>query len=287
MRIFYTLFAAVLLYTAGIACPLSAETRTSCTNGRYSYSAEYTQNGETLFAAIIARKGGAASGDPAVNADAVKACLDGDSAAPAAPGKVFWQRTEDICRNFTAPWRYRANTYEMHYGDSGALARASYALALHARDIDLSLPREKFIKGLLGFHYSVEQICAWLNDLSAGKSPDPDLDEGRLAGILLADGVIAFKKGHFAPAGKIRHVLAASTGKKRSFAATLRHERLHIYWDEDRDFRARLTKKWQALPPEDRKAVKKALSRYAGDNEAQLLEEWAITGTEQTNMDLR
>jgi hypothetical protein len=219
--------------------------------------------------------------------DAVKACLEGRGDAVAAPGRIFWDRTEASCRSFAAPWRYREHAYELHYDDSRLLARISYALALHARDIDVSLPVERFLAGVLGFHYSVDQIWAWLNDVTGGKSPDPALDEAVLAGLLLSDRVIAFHKGRFAPTGRVRHVLAASAGKKRSFASTLLHERLHVWWDEDAAFRDRMTKEWQALPEERKGAEKKALSRYAAENETQLLEEWAIKQAELTNMDLR
>jgi len=174
--------------------------------------------------------------------DAVHACQAGRGDAITAPGRIFWARTEASCRNFAAPWRYREHAYELHYDDSRSLARASYALALHARDIDLSLPVEKFLGGLLGFHYSVEQICAWLNDVTAGRGPDPALDEAVLAGLLLSDRVIAFHKGRFTPTGRVRHVLAASAGKKRSFDSVLLHERLHVFWDEDAAFRERMAK---------------------------------------------
>ena len=220
-------------------------------------------------------------------ADAVRACLEGRGDAVSAPGRIFWAKTEASCRSFAAPWRYREHTYELYYDDSRSLARVSYALALHARDIDLSLPVEKYLGGLLGFHYSVDQICAWLNDVIAGQSPDPALDEAVLAGLLLNDRVIAFHKGRFTPTGRVRHILAASAGKKRPFASTLLHERLHVFWDEDAAFRERMIREWQALPEERKTAEKRALSRYAGDNEAQLLEEWAIHQAERTNMDLR
>jgi hypothetical protein len=219
--------------------------------------------------------------------DAVKACLEGRGDVVSAPGRIFWARTEANCRDFTTPWRYRENAYELYYGDSRALARASYALALHARDIDLSLPVEKFLRGVLGFHYSADQICAWLNDVTASLSPDPALDDAVLAGLLLSDRVIAFRNGRFTPAGHVRHVLAASAGKKRSFVSVLLHERLHVLWDEDAAFRERMTKEWQALPAERKAAEKAALSRYAADNEVQLMKEWAIKEAERINMDLR
>ena len=219
--------------------------------------------------------------------DAVRACLEGRGDAVSAPGRIFRAGTEASCRSFTAPWRYREHTYELYYDDSRSLARASYALALHARDIDLSLPAEKYLGGLLGFHYSVDQICAWLNDVIAGQSPDPALDEAVLAGLLLSDRVIAFHKGRFTSTGRVRHVLAASAGKKRPFDSTLLHERLHVFWDEDTAFRERMTRAWEALPAERKAAEKRALSRYAADNEDQLLEEWAIHQAERTNMDLR
>jgi hypothetical protein len=256
------------------------------------FSSEKTVCGTARFvvsAALLAlcAAGPALADVAAPDADAARACLEGRGDAIAAPGRIFLPRTEANCRIFSAPWRFRENTYELHFDDSRSLARASYALALHARDIDLSLPVESYLRGLLGFHYSVVQVCAWLNDVIAGQSPDPALDEAALAGLLLQDRVIAFSQGRFAPTGRVAHILAASAGKKRTFAATLLHERLHVFWDDDVAFRKRMQAEWRALPEERRAAEKKALSRYAGDNEAQLLEEWAVKQAERTNMELR
>ncbi|MDR1776307.1 MAG: hypothetical protein LBR31_00565 [Desulfovibrio sp.] len=242
---------------------------------------------ETLCLALLCWPASAVADVAAPGAGPVRDCREGRGDGIAAPGRIFWARTEANCRNFSTPWRFRESTYELHFDDSRSLARASYALALHARDIDLSLPVETYLKGLLGFHYSTVQVCDWLNDVIAGRSSDPALDEAVLAGLLLEDRVIAFSKGRFVPTGRVRHILAASAGKKRTLDATLRHERLHVFWDEDEAFRKRMQAEWRALPEERRAAEKKALSRYAGDNEAQLLEEWAVKQAERSNMDLR
>jgi hypothetical protein len=211
------------------------------------------------------------------------------NAAP-APGDILGPKTAERRQAFADPWRYRANTYEIYFDDPAELARSVYSLALHARDIDESLPVETFVRGVLGCHYSVEQVCAWLNGddrSAAGEHRKLSREEARLVWMLLRDGALALKDGRFAPSGPIRHVLAASAGKKRSFADTLLHERLHIFWDEDEAFRARLQGQWQAMSTTEKAVAKQSLGRYASDNEAQLIEEWAIAKAEREGMDLR
>ena len=208
-------------------------------------------------------------------------------AAGAAPGRIVGPATDEMKALHANAWRYRAATYELYYGDSQELARTVYGIALHAGDIDASLSPERFIKGARGYHYSVGQMCDWINDLIRKKEAEPRFDELVLLGLLLQDRVVTVREGRFVPTGTIKHVLGAAPGAKRSFADNLRHERLHIFWDENADMRRQTEKKWQALSAAEKDKARKALAQYAQGNEEQLIEEWAIYNAEQSNRDLQ
>ena len=201
------------------------------------------------------------------------------------PGRVMGRSPGKDTSSFTYHWKYRWRTYELHFEDSAKLARSVYGLALHAGDVSPRLPREKFYGGVLGFHYSVNQVCAWLND-AAAKRLTLSEEENRLVGMLLQDGIIAIEKGGWGRTGKVSHILAAAPGKKRSFAENLRHERLHVFWDEDSAFRARERAAWKQMPEGERARVRRELKNYAQDNEPQLVEEWAVKRAEASNMPL-
>lgn len=203
-----------------------------------------------------------------------------------APGRVLGKSDRDRESVFQYNWRYRSVTYELHYDEPTALARTVYSLALHAGDIDKTLAPERFIGGVLGYHYSTEQVCAWLNDALDRKISSSAFDETVLVGMLLQDGVITLKDGRFQATGKIRHILASAPGKKRQFAANLRHERLHIFWDEDKAFREQGQQDWKNLSESARAEALKQLARYASGNEKQLIEEWAIARAESSNMNI-
>ena len=203
-----------------------------------------------------------------------------------APGRILGKPDREREAAFLYSWRYRAVTYELHYDEPAALARTVYGIALHAGDIDGTLAPERFIGGVLGYHYSTDQVCAWLNDVLDRKSPGPALDETVLVGMLLQDGIIGITDGRFRTAGKIKHILAAAPGKKRQFDTNLRHERLHIFWDEDNAFREQGQEDWKNLSESARAEALKKLARYASGNEKQLIEEWAIARAESSNMNM-
>lgn len=204
----------------------------------------------------------------------------------ATPGRLLGTVTPEREKDFIRPWRYRDITYELHFETPLALARTVYSLALHAQDVDKSLPLEKFLNGVLGYHYGTRQICDWINDTVANKFPAAELDEYALLGMLLKDAVITIRNGIFVPAGKITHVLAAAPGKNRTFAVNLRHERLHCYWDEDREFRDKAQAQWNALSEAERADAVSKLGRYAQGNKNQLLEEWAVHQSELSKTDM-
>jgi hypothetical protein len=198
----------------------------------------------------------------------------------ATPGRIIGTATPEMETAFNYPWKVRSVTYELHVSDAGTLARAVHGIALFTRDVDKTLPREKFISGVLGFHYSTQQICDWINAVTAGTFPGPELNELHLLGILLQDDVITVRNSRFAPVGVITHVLAAAPGKKRSYDENLRHERLHTFWDEDSAFRQKAEAQWNALTKEQQAEEIKKLGRYTQDNIGQLIEEWAVHQSE-------
>lgn len=183
--------------------------------------------------------------------------------------------------NFYYPWLYRDQTYEMHFAHPQDLASCIYSLAIFTKDISPNVPYEKFIKGVSGFHYSVEQICDWINALQNSDQ----LRENELAFIALLrhDGVIErdATTQQYKPKGKVAHVLAASASKKRSILTNLRHERLHVYWDLDSSFRDKYIKIATSMSPEEQKQAFKHLVNYNQENIAQLIEEWAIGQAEK------
>lgn len=206
--------------------------------------------------------------------------------APAAgetggAGRLMGQTSPEFEKAQAEAWAHRSLTYEIYHHEAQSLARLVYALARHSGDIDQSMAPERFVTGVKGFHYQIGQVCDWLNDLLAGRSADPALDEMVLAGLLLEDRVLTVKGGRFVPAGPVRHILGAAPGRKRSFADNLRHERLHVAWDEDPDFRQKARKEWDALGQERQAQARRQLPQYPA--EAQLIEEWAVGQAEKKN----
>lgn len=188
------------------------------------------------------------------------------------PGKKIQKSLGTNESDFNYDWKYRKQSYEMHFENSTKLASAIYSLALYSKDITKEIPYEKFVKNVQGFHYSVSQICDWLNHNSGQLSSD----ECWLIGCLIYDGVVSIKNGVFTPNSKIKHVLGAAPGKKRTFALNLRHERLHVFYDQDKNFKTKYVNKWKSLTEEQKDNEKKKLKNYNSSNEAQLIEEWAI-----------
>lgn len=173
-------------------------------------------------------------------------------------------------------WRHRATSYELYFASSRELARSVYGLAIQSGDVDSSMALERFEKGVRGFHYSAPQVCEWVNAVLGGLSPIQTDEERQILLWLLKDGVVDIVNGKAQPAGGINHVLGAAPGKNRKFETTLRHERFHVLWDEDPELADTAKKEWAALTEAEKKEIRKTLAAYAQNNEAQLMEEWAI-----------
>lgn len=207
-------------------------------------------------------------------------------AALPTPGIIIGKPQGHDEYGFSYPWKYRSSAYEMHFEKPVELAKSVYGLALYAKDVSPTLPREKFYGGVLGFHYSARQVAGWLNE-TIRNHESLSQEENAFAGRMLLEGVVKIGPDGFEPGNKITHVLGASGGKKRSFAQNLRHERLHVFWDEDRAFRERQQEAWNNLSEEDKQKARQELKNYNQDNERQLIEEWAIKGAEKTNMSIK
>jgi hypothetical protein len=177
-------------------------------------------------------------------------------------------------------WPYRASSYELYFASPSVLARSVYGLAIRSGDVDRTMPLERFEKGVLGFHYSTAQVCAWINAILAEQMPVNTVEERQLIVWLLKNSVVDISNGAATPGLTIRHILGAAPGKKRGFEDTLRHERLHVLWDEDPAFAAGYQAQWSALSESEKQAARERLSAYSQSNEAQLIEEWAIKHAE-------
>lgn len=176
---------------------------------------------------------------------------------------------------FTYNWPYRAQTYELVFAQSAELAASIYSLAISAGDISKDVSRERFLRGVSGFHYSLQQVLDFVNGADFSQLHP---EEHALISWLQDDGVIARNaEGQYqAGTSGIKHILGAAPGKKRSYELNLKHERLHVYWDQDEALQRTWQERYSALSANEKSAVHKKLKQYNQDNEPQLIEEWAV-----------
>jgi hypothetical protein len=197
-----------------------------------------------------------------------------------APGRCIGDSAEARAAAISS-WPWRQSGYELYFASAVELARSIYGLALATGDVGPEITMERFERGAQGFHYGVEQLCPWAEKLLAGINSFRSAEERRLLDLLFLEGVLAGRGGKIVPGGKIRHVLGAAGGKKRSLAENLAHERLHVLWDEDEAFRKAGLSRWLALSGEEKQRIRLALPGYSPENEAQFLEEWAVREAEK------
>ncbi len=200
------------------------------------------------------------------------------------PGRIIGDVLEEHKAYFTQAWKMRGLTYELYFASSTELAQSVYDLALFSKDIDESLAMKTFLNGVLGFHYTSEQVLDWAKSLY--KKDMPASEYPYLIRFMLEDKVLTLHDTGFQISPNIRHILAASAGKKRTFYSTLEHERLHVFWDEDTALREKQIAKWHALSDAEKSKIRKELHRYAQGNEAQLIEEWSVHSTESSNFEM-
>ena len=192
------------------------------------------------------------------------------------PGVIFsgWDRPPlDL---FNERWPQREVTYEMYFPKTGPAGLMVYGLAVHAGDITSTVSRDRLARGAPAFHYSVKQITDWANDAARGNCPALYPEEQAFLDRLVRDGVIIRVSGLYWADRRIKHVLGASPSKKRTLNQNLNHERIHVMWDEDPNFREKYLNLWRTLSEEEKRDILEKLKQYNPENEMQLIEEWAV-----------
>ncbi|MEW6266035.1 MAG: hypothetical protein AB1641_23425 [Thermodesulfobacteriota bacterium] len=202
---------------------------------------------------------------------------------PAAdcPGWILgeWEKRPDDL--FREPWPYRAMTYELLFPTKKDIARTIYGLALFTRDLDPSVTLERFERGAGGFHYSLDQIVGWANAIEEKKQAFFTREEEAFLNKLVEDKVILKVQGRYVSLRQVSHVLGAAPMQNKSLVLNLDHERLHVFWDEDRSFQDSYIRRWRALSEADKEAVYSQLKGYNKENEMLIIEEWAVRQNEQ------
>ncbi|MDR1111610.1 MAG: hypothetical protein LBP92_13195 [Deltaproteobacteria bacterium] len=174
-------------------------------------------------------------------------------------------------------WKYKHITYELYYDNKISLANDIYSLAIFSNDITEEVSLERFEKGVQGFHYDLSQVCDWINNNNdILNSPK----KRQLFFYLLIDGIITYMDNMAVSTGKVKHVLGVAPGNKRSMESAVQHERLHVAWDEDGEFRKGYTEKWNGLTDGEKDEIVKSLRGYSREKESQLIEEWAVRSME-------
>ena len=184
-------------------------------------------------------------------------------------------------------WAHESTVYELFFADQSKLARSIYSLAISEKDITADIALDRFERGVQGFHYDVVQISHWATKVLHRQMIIPLEEEQEFLRLMLADGVLNIARGEVVPSGKIKHVLGASTGKKRTIEQNLLHERLHVLWDEDEEFQRNNISAWKVLTETEKGEVSKALPGYSKEKELQVIEEWAVRQAEQLPVEQR
>ena len=181
---------------------------------------------------------------------------------------------------FCKRWAYRKFTYEIFFSSRSELARMIYGLALFTRDINETVSLERFEKGVQGFHYSTEQVLEWSNSVLKKDKPIYTKEEEGFLSKLVEDNVLSKSEGKHIATGNITHILGAASGKKRSLSLNLNHERIHIMWDEDVEFKELQLRKWENLSDSQKSDIYKKYKNRGLTDEIQIIEEWAVKQNE-------
>lgn len=204
----------------------------------------------------------------------------GPPAEPGFPGIIAEGWTTPPNELFHEKWPYRAVTYELYFPTTASLGRTVYGLAIFTKDLKPSVTLERFEKGAGGFHYSIGQLVDWANAVAEGRQQTYTREEDAFLARLVRDKVMIKVNGRYRDIGMVRHVLGVTPQKKRSVKLNADHERLHVLWDEDREFREKHIKLWQGLSREEKDVVIRGLKGYNPENEMQMIEEWSVRQNE-------
>lgn len=197
------------------------------------------------------------------------------------PGLIVGEWPERPDALFCEDWPFRTTTYEIFFASKKLVGRTIYGLALFTRDLDPNVSLERFEKGAGGFHYNIGQIVEWANAVDENRQKVYTLEERRFFEKLLQDGVLRKEDGKVVSTGLIAHVLGVAPLKNRNLELNLSQERTHVMWDEDPSFRQHYIDKWKTLSDADKEEVYKELKGYNRENEAQIIEEWAVYQNEK------
>jgi len=196
------------------------------------------------------------------------------------PGKIIGELPEKSRKLFFADWPYRGITFEIFFSQKKELGRWIYGIALFNRDIDRSISLERFERGCQGFHYSISQIVNWANAVLKGELKFNTNEEFILLCSLMHDGAISIVNGKWVAMGRIKHILGATGSIKRDLKLNLNHERIHIIWDNDPNFKEKYIKKWNKLPEKNKEQIFQKFKDYDRTNINQIIEEWAVYDNE-------
>ena len=185
---------------------------------------------------------------------------------------------------FFENWRYRNTTYEIYFFTKAKLAQMIYDLAIFSKDLDKSVSLARFKKGAQGFHYSTEQVVTWANVLSERQQNIASADAKAFLEKLHNDKVLFKSEGSYSATGRIQHIIGAAPGKKRRLALNLNHERWHVMWDENSQFRELYLGKWQSLSDSQKKTLLQGFIGYNQEREMQIVEEWAVKKNERVSL---
>lgn len=156
-----------------------------------------------------------------------------------------------------------------------------YGLALYVRELDKSISIQSFEKGAMSFHYQTDQVVDWVNAIQAGKIGFKSPGEIVFLNGLVQDKVLKMDNYKWSSTGKVAHIIGATAGKWRGLALNLTHERVHILWDEDPNFRKGITKKWNALTLGQQKKIIASFKGYDQTNIPQMIEKWGVKNFEK------
>jgi hypothetical protein len=170
-------------------------------------------------------------------------------------------------------WKYKNLTYQLYYDNQLELANDIYYLAIFVNDITQDVSLARFQKGVQGFHYGINQICDWLNSLESRNN--------NLYSYLLKGNVIKDENGKIVPTGKFNHILGVAYNKKREMMSIVKHEIIHILWDENKAIRDYYILKWNKSSEQDKENIINSLKGYSKENTDQIIEEWAVREIEK------